>query len=56
MDDPIELIHHSTPREAAKADKVQHDQHEPTTDPLAANKSRSRIRLAAILLALSVSG
>ncbi|KAL8922158.1 MAG: hypothetical protein Q9208_005353 [Pyrenodesmia sp. 3 TL-2023] len=55
MDDPIELIQPSKPPTAAKADKVEDNQHEPTTDPLAATESRSRIRLAAILLALSLS-
>ena len=55
MDDPIELIHHhSTPPAAAKADQLEHNQHEPTIDPLAAAEPCSRVRLAAILLALSV--
>ncbi|KAL8764753.1 MAG: hypothetical protein Q9209_007896 [Squamulea sp. 1 TL-2023] len=55
MDDPIEIIHHSTPPTAAKADKLEHNQYEPTTDPLAATEPRSRVWLAAILLALSLS-
>lgn len=55
MDDPIELIHHhSTPPTAAKADQLEHNQHKHTTDPVAATEPRSRVRLAAILLALSV--
>lgn len=56
MDDPIEMTHHGTPLEAAKDDKLQGDQQEPAKDPLAEAQPRSRIRIAAILLALSVRG
>ncbi|KAI4168461.1 MAG: hypothetical protein LQ346_009047 [Caloplaca aetnensis] len=55
MDDPIEMTHHGTPLEAAKDDKLQGDQQEPAKDPLAEAQPRSRIRIAAILLALSLS-